>query len=230
MKRLFAIAACAFALSGAALAGTRTYQTEAFDKVSVSAGIDVDISVGPARSVVAENKADDFDDLEISVKDNVLHIGRPGNSWFSFGKRTSYDVHVTTPALRSLVASSGADVTVKGSLEGDFSVNSSSGSDVDVTGVKGGNVKASASSGSDISIAGSCVSLDAHASSGSDVEADNLKCENVSVHASSGSDVSVAASKSVTGNASSGSDVTIRGRSPTVQVEKSSGADVEVGD
>jgi len=234
MKRIFAITACALALPGATLAATRTFDTEAFEKVSVSSGVSADITVGPARSVVAETKADDFDDLQISVKDNVLRIERSASgwfsNWFSFERPPRYHVHVTTPALRSLVASSGTDVTVKGSLEGDFSVTSSSGSDVDISGVKGGNVKVSASSGSDISITGSCITLDAQSSSGSDVEADGLKCENVSVQASSGSDISVAASKSVKGEASSGSDVTVRGKPPVVQVEKSSGADVDVTD
>jgi len=232
MKRIVVITACALALPGVALAATRTFDIEAFDKVSIASGIEADITVGPARSVVAETKADNLDDLQISVKDNVLRIERSGgkwfSSWFSFERPPRYHVQVTTPALRSLVASSGSDVTVKGSLEGDFAVTSSSGSDVELSGIKGGNVKVNASSGSDISITGVCVSLEAQASSGSDVEADGLKCENVSVQASSGSDISVAASKSVTGNASSGSDVTVRGKPPAVQVEKSSGADFEV--
>jgi hypothetical protein len=228
MKRIFVITACAFALPGVALAATRPYETGTFEKVSVAEGIAADITMGPTRSVVAETKSDSFDDLRISVKDNVLQIDRPARSWFSFGQHTSYQVHVTTPALHSLAASSGAEVTVKGAFEGDFAVTASSGSDVHVSQVKGGKVSVSTSSGSDISIAGSCVSLEAQASSGSDLDADDLKCENVSLQASSGSDISVAASKGVTGHASSGSDVRVVGKSSTVQVDKSSGAHVVV--
>jgi hypothetical protein len=91
-------------------------------------------------------------------------------------------------------------------------------------------VKATSSSGSDLDIAGSCLSLEAAASSGSDLDADDLKCESVTVQASSGSDVSVAATKRVAGRASSGSDVVVRGRPAQVQVEKSSGADLSVGE
>ena len=228
MKRIFAITACAFVLPGVALAATRTYQTGTFEKVSIAEGIAADITMGPTRSVVAETKSDSFDDLRVSVKDNVLQIDRPARSWFSFGQRPSYQVHVNTPALHSLTASSGAEVKVNGALEGDFSVAASSGSDVHVSQVKGGSVALSTSSGSDISIAGSCVSLEAQASSGSDLDADDLKCENVSLQASSGSDVSVAASKNVTGHASSGSDVRVRGKSPVVQVDRSSGAHLVV--
>ena len=230
MNRIFAITVCALALPGATLAATRTYNTDAFEGVSVAAGITADISVGPTRSVLAETRSDNFDNLRISVKDNVLRIDRPASSWFSswLGQRPSYQVHVVTPALHSLAASSGAEVTLKGILEGDFSVSASSGSDVDVSGVKGGNVKMRASSGSEISIAGSCISLEAEASSGSDLDADDLKCESVSLQASSGSDLSVAATKSVKGEASSGSDVRVKGRPPAVQVDTSSGANVMI--
>jgi hypothetical protein len=227
MNHLPGIVACTLALPGVALAATRTYEVSAFEAISVAAGIDADITIGPSRRVVAETKARDFDDLRISVEDNVLKIGRPARSWFFFG-RANYKVHVVTPALRSLAASSGADVNVTGPVAGDFSVSASSGSDVDISGIKGGNVKAHASSGSDVDIAGSCVTLKVDASSGSDLDAGNLRCETITVQISSGSDVSVSASKRVTGKASSGSEVRVSGAPPDVQVDKSSGADVIV--
>ena len=230
MNHLLGIVACTLALPGAALAATKSYEVSAFEEISVAAGIDVDIVMGPSRRVVAETKAQDFDDLRISVEGTVLKISRPARSWFFFGRRAKYQVQVVTPALRSLAASSGADVNVTGPVMGDFSLSASSGSDVDVSGIKGGNVKAHASSGSDVDIAGSCVTLEVDASSGSDLDAGDLRCETVTVQASSGSDVSVAASKRVTGKASSGSEVRVSGAPPDVQVDKSSGADVQVRD
>jgi hypothetical protein len=230
MKRIFAITACTLALPVAALAASRTYDTGAFETVSVAAGVEADVSIGPTRSVIAEAKSDDFNDLEITVQDNVLHIGRPASSWFSnwFSHRPDYHVHVVTPALRSLAGSSGALVTVNGAVDGDFSINTSSGSRAHVSLVKGGNVKARTSSGGGINIAGSCVSLEAGASSGSGLDAEDLKCESVSLQASSGSDVSVAASKSVSGNASSGANIRVRGKPASVDVDTSSGAHLVV--
>jgi len=230
MKRIFAITVCAFALPDPTLAATRTYDAGTFAGVSVASGVEAEITTGPTRSVVAETKSDNFDDLQISVKDDVLRIERPASNWLSswFGSRPDFKVRVVTPALHSLTASSGTKVTVEGNLEGDFSVTASSGSEVDVSRVKGGNVKAHISSGSDIGIAGSCISLEVEASSGSDLDADDLRCETVSIQASSGSDVSVAASRSIRGKASSGSDVRVKGKPPSVQVETSSGASVVV--
>jgi hypothetical protein len=227
MNRLPGIA-CLLLLPVAALAATRIYDTGAFESVSVAAGVDVEITLGTSRSVVAETRSVDFDDLRIEVQGNVLKIDRPSRGWFLF-RRPNYHVRVVTPALHSLDASSGADVDVKGPIEGDFTVEATSGSDVQISPIQGGNVKARASSGSDLEIAGVCRTLDVEASSGSDLDAHGLRCETVTVRTSSGSDVSLYASRSVTGKATSGSDVQISGAPPVVQVEKSSGADIGVG-
>lgn len=227
MKHLPGLVTCLIVLPAAAQAATRTYDVGAFESVSSAAGVEVEITVGATRSVVAETQADDFDDLRVGVQGNVLKIDRPARGWSLF-RRPSYKVRVVTPVLRSLVATSGSDVDVKGSVAGDFTVDTSSGSDVQVSAIQGGSVKAQASSGSDLDLSGTCTSLDADASSGSDLDARSLRCETVTVQASSGSDVSLSASRSVTGKATSGSDVKISGAPPTVQVEKSSGADVDV--
>lgn len=231
MKRIFAIIACALGLPGTVLAATRTYDVAGFESVSIASGIDAEISVGSARSVVAETMTGNFDDIEISVEDNTLRIGRPDGKWFSgwsSGTRPQYKVHVATPALHVLKVSSGSDASVKGNVTGDFSLKASSGSDVKIAGLNGGHVKIDASSGSDIELAGSCVSLETENSSGSDMDAEGLKCESVDVRASSGSDVSVAASKQITGKASSSADIRVRGKPTVVNIDKSSGADVTI--
>lgn len=230
MKPFIALAACALFLPGAALAASRTYDVTAFESVSVSGGLDVDITVGSPRSVVAETGAENFEHLRIAVEGNVLRIGRPGRGWFSslFARRPSYRVRVATPALRSLTVSSGSEVNVRGVVEGDFTVEASSGSEVEVSQVRSGAVRAQSSSGSELQLSGTCHSLDVETSSGSEFDGEDLQCETVTLRASSGSDVSVRATRSVAGRASSGSDVTVRGNPAAVQVETSSGADVDV--
>lgn len=225
MTRLTRIIACLSLLPLPAVAATRTYEVAAFETVSAAAGVNVDITLGSARNVVAETRAGGFDDLRISVQGNVLKIDRSSRGWFQF-MRPSYTVHVVTPALRSVTATSGADVTVKGASDGDFNVEASSGSDIQVSGLKAGTVKANASSGSDVQLAGTCTAVEVQASSGSDIDAGSLRCEMAKVQTSSGSDVSLYASRSVSGSASSGSDVRVGGAPPVVKVEASSGADV----
>jgi hypothetical protein len=228
MKPVSVIAACALVLPFVASAATRTYELDGFEKVSVATGVTADIRIGSPRSIVAETRSSGFDDLRVTVEGNVLRIERPRRSWFSFSRRANYQVHIVTPVLSAVAASSGAEVDVMGTVRGDFSLDASSGSEVEVSAVQGGNVRVSTSSGSDVSIAGNCLSLEAQASSGSDLDADGLRCENVSIRTSSGSDASVVATRSVTGRASSGSDIRVAGNPQLVQVEKSSGADVQV--
>lgn len=222
------VAACAALLSHAAASATRSYETATFDKVSVASGIEVDIVPGSARSVVASTRAEHFKDLRIEVKGNELRIDRPPRNWFRFWRRPDYSVRVVMPALRSVVASSGSHVMVKGAFTGDLDVRASSGSQVDVEQLRGGRVRTRASSGSELRVAGSCHSLDVETSSGSDLDAGRLLCESVTVVASSGSEASVAASQGLTAKASSGADVRVNGAPALVKVSESSGGSVDV--
>lgn len=228
MKLLPAFAACALTLPAMAPAATRTFDTAAFEAVSVAAGIQAQITPGTRRSVVAETSADHFDDLRIVVKDNVLHIDRPPRSWFWFRRRPDYQVRVTAPKLRSVNASSGARVTLQGKPDGDLALRTSSGATLEASMGKGGTVQAQASSGSRLQIAGACTSLDVGTSSGAQLDAEDLDCENVVVKASSGSNVSVTARRSIRVAGSSGSNTRVRGKPATVQADKSSGASVVI--
>jgi Putative auto-transporter adhesin, head GIN domain len=227
MNRVPILASFLLVLPASAIAATRSYETAAFESVSAAAGVEVQITVGTPRSVVAETQSNDFDDLRIEVRGNVLRIDRP-RGWWIFSRRPNYSVRIVTPALRSVTASSGSDVVVKADSLGDFAVNASSGSAVQVTLARAGTIKASASSGSELAISGACTALEVETSSGSEVDAGKLNCETVKVQASSGSEASVFASRSVMGKASSGSDVQIGGAPPVVQVDRSSGADVSL--
>lgn len=228
MKRLLVLATCALIVPGMAHAATHTFDTGAFEAVSVAAGLEAEITLGARRSVVAETHANHFDDLRIAVKAGVLHIDRPARSWFSFRRRPDYKLRIVMPKLHSLAASSGARVILQGGVDADLSVKASSGGTVSASLSKGENVEAHASSGSLIRIAGSCLSLEASASSGARLDAEDLDCDDVVVKASSGSNVSVTAKRRIAIKASSGSSTRVSGKPASVQTDKSSGADVMI--
>lgn len=226
--RMLAVAAGAVLLPMAANAATRSYEVGSFDKVSVAAGVHVDITHGVVRSVVADTKDKDFDDLRIVVKSGELRIDRPPGNWFKFGPRTNYTVRVVMPALRELQASSGSSVDVTGAFAGDFEVSSSSGSRIEIAQLKGGKVQARSSSGSAVEVSGSCQSVEVTVSSGSNVNAGQLTCVSAMVEASSGSAVKVAATQGLTARASSGSSVKAGGSPKVVNVRNYSGGRVVV--
>ena len=229
MTRLLTLAICALTAPGLALAAaSRTYDTAAFDAVSVAAGVQAEITIGPRRSVLARTPADDFDDLRVTVKGNVLHLDRPLRSWFFFRRHPDYQVQIVMPALRSVAASSGARVTLSNGGSSNLSVTVSSGGMVNASVDKGAAVQAHASSGSRLQIAGSCTSLEAGASTGADLDAQDLDCQDVIVRASSGSNVTVTASRRITVKGSSGSSTRVSGKPASVQIDKSSGARITI--
>lgn len=226
--RMVTLAACALLLPVMAGAATRSYPVGTFDKVNVAAGLQVDITQGATRSVTADTSAVDFDDLRITVRDGELRIDRPPSNWFRFWRQTNYTVRVVMPVLRSVEASSGSNVEVKGAFAGDFTVSTSSGSRMEIAQLKGGKVRARSSSGSTLEVAGSCQSLDADTSSGSNINAAALTCESVTMEASSGSGAKVAATKGLTASASSGASVRVSGAPTVVKISNSSGGRVQV--
>ncbi|MEO0722369.1 MAG: DUF2807 domain-containing protein, partial [Pseudomonadota bacterium] len=96
-----------------------------------------------------------------------------------------------------------------------------------VTDISAGEVRAEASSGSGISISGTCDSLRAESSSGADIDAGNLICDDVRADASSGSDIEAYATRSLRADASSGADIDVGGSPSVVDIDKSSGGDVD---
>jgi hypothetical protein len=216
MKRAFLlVAAVLLALPVAAQAGTKTYKVQPFERISVSAGIRLDATVGPAQSVVATTDGEDFSDLVVKVENGRLIIGRqPHWGWFGWRHGPNYRVSVSVPALHGLAASSAAAATVKGALTGDMiGLSTSSSGSANVAEVRGGAVALHASSSGRLNIAA-------------------LKGGPVNMHASSSGNIAVKAfdGGAVTVHASSSGGVRAGGTCETLNVEASSGGRVRAGD
>ncbi|WOR15213.1 DUF2807 domain-containing protein [Hyphomonas sp. FCG-A18] len=221
MIRLSLVAgAAALALSSPASAESRTYTETGFTGISVSAGINVSFRTGDDYAITAENRKGDFSDLEITVKNDTLVIGRKKKNW-GWGKKPDYQVNVSAPQLDRISASSGSDIK-GGGLSGDkVSIRTSSGADASITGIQATNVELDSSSGSDLDASGTCVSIEADASSGSDINAGNLICETGEADASSGADITIHTSRSIEAGASSGANITVRGNPSETDIDKS---------
>ena len=228
MIRLSLLAGAAvLALSSPASAETRTYSETGFTSISVSAGIDASFTTGGDYAITAENRKGDFNDLEITVKNETLVIGRKKKNW-GWGKKPEYKVSVSAPQLHSVTASSGADIEGYG-LSGDtVSIRTSSGADASVTDIEASDIKLNASSGSDIDASGTCGFVEADASSGADINAGDLICETGEADASSGADITIHTSRSVEADASSGADIVVRGNPTETDIDKSSSGSVRI--
>ncbi len=186
-----------------AFADSKTYSLSGFDRVDVSAGIDVTFTQGPF-SVKVDDPNGNFDRLIVEVRGNTLKIGRR-NNWFDW-RGVDYSATVSAPNLTGVDASSGA------AFEGhNLSLR---------------DLKVDVSSGANVELSGSCAGLRVDVSSGADFEGEALKCETASVDASSGAGADAYAARSASGNASSGGNVTFHGRPPEITKDTSSGGSV----
>lgn len=186
-----------------AFADSKTYNLSGFDRIDVSAGIDVTFTQGPF-SVKVDEPDGNFDKLVVEVRGNTLRIGRR-NSWIDW-RGVDYSATVSAPSLVGLDVSSGASFLAHNLSARDLKVDISSGAGVEIS--------------------GSCAGLRLDVSSGARFEGEDLRCETASVDASSGANVDAFAARTASGNASSGADVVFYGQPAEVTKDTSSGGSV----
>jgi hypothetical protein len=232
LQSITMFAAAASLLSPAALAETRNFDLPGFDEIHVSSGIAAEIVVGGDQSVVVEAEDDDdFDELEVSVRNGKLRIElerrffKSLRDWFSEGPKIT--ASVSLPALTELEASSGADVDASGMFGQYIVVGASSGARLTIDEVNGEEVSASASSGARLDASGTCGRIDANVSSGGRLNLDRLECKDVRIDASSGGRAEVFASASVDAEASSGGSVDVTGGPNDIEIDISSGGNID---
>ena len=143
-------------------AAEKTIELPAFTAVDISSGIDAEITVGPAQSIVAESPDPVvLDRMQIRVVDGQL------KAWFDWSifdvlslgtDRPDHSENHRFPSSAAAEASSGADVAVTGMTGDALSLEASSGAGLKATGVAGGTVAIEASSGAGVDAAGACTS------------------------------------------------------------------------
>ncbi|MEH6502172.1 MAG: head GIN domain-containing protein [Pseudoalteromonas distincta] len=225
-------AAAMLFVTSAALAETRSFDLSTFDEIHVFSGIKAEIVVGGDQSVVVEAESDDdFDKLEISVRNGKLSIGLDRGlfgGWRGlFSKGPDITAFVTVPILTGLDGSSGAGVQAKGMSGQYLTVEASSGASITVEEISGEDISVSASSGAVIDASGTCGHLGGEVSSGGNLDLARLECKDVRVDASSGGNASVFASVSINADASSGSNIDVAGGPDDIEIDVTSGGDID---
>lgn len=189
-KFLMGATAAVLATGMAAAQDSRDVDVEAFDSIDAGGGMRLVVTVGEAHSVRLTGDADDFDDVEISVRRGELNIDQD-TGWF--GRRHGLDVtvEVTLPAVDELDMGRGISA--------------------EVSGVSAGELWIDVSTGARLEVAGTCADLEADLSTGAVLVASDLVCENVDIDASTGAAGRVHASDSASARASTGADLRISG-------------------
>jgi len=201
---------------------TETRSVNTFDAISVGGGFEVEVKTGPVISVTVEADDNIMKHIETKSSGNTLKISTEDLHNYS---DVHMKVYITAPAVRTIKASSSAEVTVMDVLKnsGKLTFKASSGSEINAE-VDAPDVEADVSSGAHISLSGKTRNYTAEASSGSEIRSWDLKTENTKVKASSGSSARVHASVSLNATASSGSSVRYHGAASVNKSESSGGS------
>ena len=232
MSRFQALAASTVLLATtpmAATAETREFDLSEFNRIEISTGINAVVEVGGAYSVRAETEdVKILDDLRVEVRGRKLKADLDvGFIESLLGKDRDVTIYITLPDLTEVESNAGADVMVSGKYGPELVGAASSGASLLLEGLTADRVDLDASSGASLRASGACVNLYVDASSGGSVNAAKLACENVRADASSGGSARVFASASIDADASSGGGIDVEGGPTRIEVDESSGGDVD---
>ncbi|MRT93169.1 head GIN domain-containing protein [Ancylomarina sp. 16SWW S1-10-2] len=193
-----------------------------FTAISAGTGLDVFVVQGETEAVTVE--ADE------NLQDNIITEVRGGKLIVKvedrIRKAKAKSVYITLVNVNKINISSGCDFETKSTLnvkELDIEVSSGADAKLDIHADK---LSCSVSSGADADLWGTANYFYAKASSGSDLDAHKLTAKTCKAKASSGADVSVNATEEIDASASSGGNVSYYGNPTKVDVNTSSGGDV----
>jgi Putative auto-transporter adhesin, head GIN domain len=206
---------------------TEKRQVGNFTGITASQSIDVEVTIGTVTEVKVEADDNIIKHVITDVSGDVLKIRIEDMVSLN---NTNIKVFVTTPGLKSIGASSSANVKVLGVIKSDgkVSFDASSSGDIEAE-VDAPEVDAEVSSSGSVTLNGRTKNFKADASSSGDIKSAGLLTENTTATANSSGSADVHASVSLNADASSGGDITYRGAA-TVKKDESSGGSVDKKD
>jgi len=210
MTRLSSIAiaigaSMALALAAAAFAAPveQSRDVPGFKKIALHGGIDADITVGGAQSVVIETEADQQERIKTDVRNGTLHIEMRGRRNFN----DPVFARITAPELNG------------------FDVNGSS--DAQIAGVDSKSFELEINGSGDVRIAGRCDRVEYEINGSGDIAAADFACGDASVEISGSGDAAVYASGDVEIEINGSGDVVLHGDGRIVEMDVSGSGDVE---
>lgn len=232
-----------------AIAETTSIDTGSFDSIDVNGAISVIYEQGENQSVVVEQAAGDFSDIDVSTRGNELRITRKSlkkkgvfNRGVSINRSNgnlvvkvngkvvpNYTVRISSPAITAIDASQSSTVTARDINTEILELDASSSADIIASG-RAGELFIGASSSADVDAAGlESNSLDIDASSSAEVTAtsNGLGPVFVNISSSAEAEIELAGRAHVDIDASSSADVELAGTCDRIIVDASSSADVE---
>ncbi|HEY3449505.1 MAG TPA: DUF2807 domain-containing protein [Myxococcales bacterium] len=199
---VLSLSACG-GIIGSGTEASESREITAFSKISLNAGIELQVQAGQVPSLVVSGDDNVLSVITTAVDGDELKIGVEPNT--TIIKQKPLVVRVTTASLTALELGGGAKANVSGVLESDFTM------------MVGG--------ASEATVIGKATNLTAEAAGGSTLHLGEFMVQDAHLIASSSSQIEARVYGTAKADASSGSTITIRGGA-TVDKTETGGASV----
>jgi Putative auto-transporter adhesin, head GIN domain len=200
----------------------QTRKVSGFTGVDVSHGIDLYLSNGPESVSVSASTNELRDRIITKVVHGVLRIYLEDN--FNGGSgNTNMKAYVSLNNLKSLEASGGSDIILKGLITADdLRVELSGGGKMEGK-LNANHLNINQSGGSSVELTGKVNDLNLEASGGGRLKGYGLVTDVAWINSSGGSDAELTVNKQISVNSSGGGSVSYKGTATVVSVKSSGG-------
>lgn len=229
MFKSAAVSAIAVTLASTATfaAGTaeETRDVRDFKRVQLSGSMDVEVKVGPSKSVRVVADDDVIDDLKTVVKGDTLKI------YLKDGHRGYIDkmeVYVTVPSLEGVGVHGSGDMLVEDPTAEEFEVDVHGSGDATVINTKTESLSIDVHGSGDVRIDGTCDDVDVEVHGSGDVRASKMKCQDAKVAVQGSGDVAVFAEKSANVRVHGSGDVSVSGTPEKINSSVHGSGDIHV--
>ena len=201
---------------------TENRAVEKFTGIAVSNSIDVEVKMGSVAAVQVEADDNIIKHIVTTVSGGILKIRIENLHSFN---NTHTKVYITTPELKSVEASSSAEVKVIDVIKDDGKVTFKSSSSANIEAeVDAPEVTADANSSASITLSGRTKNYKAEVSSSAEINSATLLSENTDVEANSSGSADVYGSVTINAKASSSGSINYQGGAIVKKSVSSSGS------
>src|SRR5262245_28686581 len=196
-----------------------------FDGVEVGTGLKAKVTVGP-KSVRISGDEKRVAEVQTEVVNGTLQVRLEKKGWFGSTSSRGIEVTISSPQVKYVGASGGADVEAEATATETFRAEASGGGEVYVRNVDAKKLSVETSGGGEVTVKGRADTLDAEASGGAEVHAQGLSLKALIVDASGGASVEANPTDSIEADLSGGCSVHVESTPAQRSISASGGSSV----
>jgi hypothetical protein len=192
---------------------TRSFDVSNFDGVVLAASDDVRIVEGANFAVSATATAKVLDQLEFTVTNGVLEIGRKKErkGWMSWRDDNGAVIDVTMPIIHKAVIAGSGDMRVAATANDQFSGAITGSGDLTIANVRATDANLSIAGSGDLTASGTAKQLGLSIVGSGDINTTGLKAEQLSASIAGSGDIRAMASGSASASIVGSGDIEISG-------------------